>query len=361
MKPGHTTTPTGKLRARGVGLKLEGNVGKWNAITDVAGVHVGYCTLIEGESVRTGVTAILPRPVEELCTPVFAGFHSLNGNGELTGTIWAEESGQCDGPITITNTHSCGLSRDSSIKWMHNKFRRDGQWALPVAGETYDGVLNDINGFHIAESHVFTALDNATSGPIEEGSVGGGTGMICYGYKGGSGTASRIVELGGDKFTLGVFLQANFGLKKQLCIEGVPIGRLLNADEPASSTSAAESGSVIGILATDAPLLPHQLKRLARRMGLGIGRSGAISGHGSGDIFLAFSTANPDAHSNQTHITSARFIANSALDVLFEASIEATNESVLNALFANDSMTGYQGNHIEALPIKKVMTLLGKQ
>ena len=349
----------GKLRARGAGLSLDGIPGEWNAITDVVGVQVGYCTLIEGDSIRTGVTAILPRVLENLGTPVFAGYHSLNGNGELTGTIWAEESGQCDGPITITNTHSCGIARDASIKWVYDKLRRDGQWALPIAGETYDGYLNDINGFHIHEQHVFSALDSARSGPVEEGSVGGGTGMICYQYKGGSGTSSRLVNVAGETFTLGVFVQANFGLQTQLSISGVPVGKMLAANSGESDKTIKESGSVIGILATDAPLLPHQLKRLARRMGLGIGRSGAISGHGSGDIFLAFSTANAKAHSDGPKLARASFVPNPLLDTLFEATIEATNESVLNALFANESMTGYQGHKIEALPVKKVMQLIG--
>ena len=358
MNPAHAKTPNGKLRARGAGLAFDGIPGKWNAITDVAGVQVGYCTLIKGDDIRTGVTAILPRGPENLGTPVFAGYHSLNGNGELTGTIWVEEAGQCDGSITITNTHSCGVTRDASIKWMHNKLQRTGQWALPVAGETYDGYLNDINGFHVHETHVFEALDSANSGPVEEGSVGGGTGMICYQYKGGSGTASRIVNIAGESFTLGVFVQANFGMQKQLTISGVPIGRLLADENEQRDKTARESGSVIGILATDAPLLPHQLKRLARRMGLGIGRSGAISGHGSGDIFLAFSTSNTDAHTEGPALGQASFVPNPLLDTLFEATIDATNESVLNSLFANESMTGFQGHKIEALPVKKVMQLI---
>jgi L-aminopeptidase/D-esterase-like protein len=351
----HHTTPSGKTRARGAGVPFQGKPGKNNSITDVEGVEVGYATLIEGDSIRTGVTAILPRPVEDLATPVFAGCHSLNGNGELTGTIWIEEAGRCDGPITITNTHSCGVARDASIKWMVERMGRLGQWALPVAGETFDGLLNDINGFHVKEEHVFAALDDAASGPIEEGSVGGGTGMICYGFKGGSGTASRVVETASSEFTVGAFVQANFGRRDQLTIAGVPVGRLLF--DPAQED---ERGSIIGIIATDAPLLPHQLKRLARRISLGIGRSGAISGHGSGDIFMAFSTANADAHHDEQRLAKAEFVPNSRLDRTFEAVIQAVDEAIMNAIFANETMEGFQGSRIEGLPHKKVMALLDK-
>lgn len=346
-------TPAGKTRSRGAGVPFQGTPGSNNSITDVDGVQVGYTTLIEGDAIRTGVTAILPRPIAGLSTPVFAGCHSLNGNGELTGTIWMEEAGRCDGPITITNTHSCGVARDASIKWMVNKLDLEGQWALPVAGETYDGYLNDINGFHIKEEHVFSALDGASGGPIEEGSVGGGTGMICYGYKGGSGTASRVIEAAGVDITVGAFVQANFGNRDQLTIAGVPVGRILN--EPSDED---ERGSIIGIVATDAPLLPHQLKRLARRVSLGIGRSGAVSGHGSGDIFMAFSTANTDAFHDEKRLATAEFVPNARLDKIFQAVIQAVDEAILNAMFANEAMEGFQGSRVEGLPIDDVMSLL---
>jgi Asp-tRNA(Asn)/Glu-tRNA(Gln) amidotransferase A subunit family amidase/L-aminopeptidase/D-esterase-like protein len=334
-------------------VTFEGTPGHFNAITDVKGVQVGYSTLIEGDHIRTGVTAILPRPVEMLHTPVFAGYFSLNGNGELSGTLWIEEAGRCEGPITITNTHSCGLSRDATIKWMLQKGTGTPEWALPVAGETYDGVLNDINGFHVKDEHVFAALNTASSGAIEEGSVGGGTGMICYGFKGGSGTASRVIETAGTTITIGAFVQANFGRPDQLTIAGVPVGRLLGREN-----EQEERGSIIGIIATDAPLLPHQLKRLARRVGLGIGRSGAVSGHGSGDIFLAFSTANESAHHDEGRLAAAEFVPNALLDSTFEAVIQAVDEAILNSLFANTTMTGINGTVIHALPHQQVNAIL---
>jgi L-aminopeptidase/D-esterase-like protein len=346
-------SPTGKKRARGAGVPFQGIPGTNNSITDVAGVQVGYTTLIEGDAVRTGVTAILPRPLDKLSTPVFAGYHSLNGNGELTGTIWMDEAGRCDGPITITNTHSCGVARDASIKWMVEKMGKLGQWALPVAGETFDGYLNEINGFHVKEEHVMAALNAAAGGPIEEGSVGGGTGMICYGYKGGSGTASRLVDTAGIPVTVGVFVQANFGKRDQLTIAGIPVGRILN--DPSDED---ESGSIIGIVATDAPLLPHQLKRLARRVSLGIGRSGAVSGHGSGDIFMAFSTANEDAHHDEKRLASAEFVPNSRLDRIFQAVIQAVDEAIMNSIFSNETMQGFDGSVVEGLPVEEVMSLL---
>ena len=350
-----THTPSGKIRARGAGIPFQGKPGKYNSITDVEGVRVGYTTLIEGSSIRTGVTGIFPRPISKIATPVFSGCHSLNGNGELTGTLWMEEAGRCDGPITITNTHSCGIARDTSIKWMLENVDDMGHWALPVAGETFDGVLNDINGFHVKEEHVIAALNNARSGPIEEGSVGGGTGMICYEFKGGSGTASRVVELAGIDVNVGAFVQANFGKRDQLTIAGVPVGRFLKG-----CSGEDERGSIIGIVATDAPLLPHQLKRLARRIGLGIGRSGSISGHGSGDIFMAFSTANESAFHNENKLASAQFIPNSRLDRIFEAVIQSVDEAILNAMIANDAMEGFQGSRIEALPHNEVIEILRK-
>ena len=347
-------TPSGKFRARGIGLAFAGTTGPNNAITDVPGVSVGYETLIEGDSVRTGVTAILPRPKQDLATSVFAGCHSLNGNGELTGSHWIEEAGCCNGPITITNTHSLGTCRDASIQWMVEHLGVSG-WALPVAGETYDGALNDINGFHIKPQHVFAAIDQARGGPIEEGSVGGGTGMICYGFKGGSGTASRVLTVANTAVTLGIFVQANFGLTSQLTIAGVPVGRHL-----AKTHEAPERGSIIAVVATDAPLLPHQLKRLTRRVGLGMGRSGAISGHGSGDLFLAFSTANEMAHQNTDQLSSTQFIPDAQLDLLFEAVIQAVDEAILNAMVANETMTGFKGARVAALPIEAVLELMAR-
>ena len=349
-----TRTPSGKLRARGIGLTFAGTPGPNNTITDVPGVTVGYETLIEGDSVRTGVTAILPRPKQDLATSVFAGCHSLNGNGELTGSHWIEEAGCCDGPITITNTHALGTCRDASIQWLVTHLGASG-WALPVAGETYDGTLNDINGFHIKPHHVFAAIDQARDGPIDEGSVGGGTGMICYGFKGGSGTASRALTLANTVVTLGVFVQANFGLTSQLTIAGIPVGQHL-----AKAHEDPERGSIIAVVATDAPLLPHQLKRLTRRVGLGMGRSGAISGHGSGDLFLAFSTANKTAHQNGDQLSNMQFIPDALLDPLFEAVIQAVDEAILNAIVANEPMTGFKGARVEALPIKQVLNLMAR-
>ena len=349
-----------------MGIPLEGRSGRFNAITDVAGVEVGYSTIIRGEGklvvgrgpVRTGVTAVLPRGRDGVATPVFAGCHTLNGNGELTGTIWIEEAGLCQGPITITNTHSCGTARDASIKWMVERTGMSDGWVLPVAGETYDGRLNDINGFHVREEHVFEALDSARGGPIEEGSVGGGTGMVCYGFKGGSGTSSRVVQFDEEEFVVGAFVQANFGRRDQLTVAGVPVGRHLPMERGEGGVQTDERGSIIAIVATDAPLLPHQLKRLARRVGLGVGRSGAISNHSSGDIFLAFSTANADALGDDGRLTSARFVPGSGLDGFFQAVIEAVDEAVLNALVANKAMVGANGRTVHALPHGEILALL---
>jgi L-aminopeptidase/D-esterase-like protein len=376
MTDPHHATPSGKPRARALGVPFDGAPGELNAITDVAGVEVGYATIVRGEGplvvgegpVRTGVTAILPRGKAGLAMPVFAGCHSLNGNGEMTGFIWIEEAGRLDGPVTITNTHSCGLARDASLRWMVERGTPDMSeaWGLPVAAETYDGFLNDINGFHVREVHVFEALDSAAGGPIEEGSVGGGTGMICYGFKGGSGTASRRVEAAGGRFTLGAFVQANFGAPEQLTIAGVPVGRRLK-DAPAG---VGDAGSVIGILATDAPLLPHQLRRLARRCGLGIARSGSIAAHGSGDIFLTFSTANAEALGQGNGkrgdggqgdgLGRADFVPDAALTPLFEAAVRAIDEAVVNALVANEAMTGRDGHSVRALPHDAVRALLAE-
>jgi len=368
MTTPHLKTPSGLPRARAIGIPFDGAPGPLNAITDVAGVEVGYTTLIEGEGplvvgqgpVRTGVTGILPRGHARPTGAVFAGVHSLNGNGEMTGFVWIEEAGRVDLPITITNTHSCGVARDATLRWVvaRGAGALDEAWGLPVAAETYDGHLNDINGFHVRESHVFAALDGARGGALEEGSVGGGTGMVCYGFKGGSGTASRRVEAAGRTYTLGAFVQANFGAREQLTIAGVPVGRHLK-DAPAG---VGDAGSIIGIVATDAPVLPHQLKRLARRCGLGIGRSGAIAAHTSGDIFLAFSTANAGAVATAVDDgpVNVEMLPEAALTPLFTATIQAMDEAVLNALVANRTMTGRDGVTIEALPHAPVRALLAR-
>ena len=361
------TTPAGKPRARAIGIPFDGESGPLNAITDVAGLEVGYRTLIRGAGprvrgqgpVRTGVTAILPRGRIGADSGVFAGMFSLNGNGELTGSHWVAEVGRCEGPITITNTHSVGVAHDATIKWLVGQGERPGQWSLPVAGETYDGWLNDIDGFHVTEADVFAALDAASGGPIEEGSVGGGTGMIAYGFKGGSGTASRQVAFAGEGYVVGAFVQANFGVREQLTIAGVPVGRALKDWSP-DQRGGVESGSVIGIVATDAPLLPHQLTRLARRTALGVGRSGAISGHGSGDIFLAFSTANTEALAEGEGLLAATFVPDASLGAFFAATIQSVDEAVLNALVANETMTGADDHVVHALPHDEVRRLLAK-
>ena len=365
MSDPHLITPSGLSRARAIPIPLEGRPGPSNAITDVPGVEVGYATLIEGEGalrvgggpVRTGVTAILPRGKDDALTPVFAGIHSFNGNGELTGCHWVEESGQLEGPITITNTHSCGIARDASIGWMRRRFPDSSHdnWALPMAGETYDGYLNDIDGFHVREDHVNAALDAAASGPIDLGSVGGGTGMIAYEFKGGSGSASRVVETAQGPHVLGAFVQANFGRRRDLCIAGVPVGRHMTGGEVFSRPAG---GSIIGIMATDAPLLPHQLKRLARRVTLGIGRSGTYGTNGSGDIFAAFSTANIEACSAGPGVRNAQFLDNDDLDPLFEAVVQSVEEAVIDAMVANDEMTGRDGHRVRALPHRDLRQLL---
>ncbi len=358
-------TPSGRPRARALPVPFDGTPGPWNAITDVPGVEVGYCTLVRGEGplvvgrgpVRTGVTAILPRGRAGLGLPVFAGSHALNGNGELTGTLWIEESGQCEGPVTITNTHACGVARDATARWLVERHPEAiGDWGLPVAGETYDGELNDINGFHVTAEHVFEALESAQTGPLELGSVGGGTGMICYDFKGGSGSASRAVTVEGESYLLGAFVQANFGHRRELTVAGVPVGRHL----PGGELRSKPAGSIIAVIATDAPLLPHQLKRLARRVGLGVGRSGGLAHNGSGDIFLAVSTANAAALGAGTGPQSAAFLANDRLDPLFEAVVQATDEAVIDAMVANETMVGRDGNTAPALPHDRLRALLAR-
>ncbi len=362
-------TPSKTVRARDLGIPFEGTPGKFNSITDVPGVEVGYTTLISGEGklevgkgpVRTGVTAILPRGHASLNDPVYAGFFSLNGNGEMTGTAWVDESGFLEGPIIITNTHSVGVARDAVIAWRvkHGAADKTGYWwSLPVVAETWDGWLNDINGFHVKPEDVWHALDGAHGAALEEGSVGGGTGMICYEFKGGNGTASRKVEMKDEtgalrSFIVGVFLQANFGRRPQLVVAGVPIGK-----EIPGEVYKEESGSCIAVVATDAPLLPNQLKRLARRVSLGLARTGAISGNGSGDLFLAFSTANAGAANPEPLTHSVQTIPNDRLDPIFAAVVQATDEAVVNALVDNQSMTGRDNHHVEALPHDRLREIL---
>src|SRR5213596_3182685 len=360
------------VRARDLGIPFEGTPGKFNAITDVPGVEVGYTTLISGEGklevgkgpVRTGVTAILPRGHASLNDPVYAGFFSLNGNGEMTGTAWVDESGFLEGPIVITNTHSVGIARDAVIAWRikHGAPDTTGYWwSLPVVAETWDGWLNDINGFHVKPEDVFRALDTAHDGLIEEGSVGGGTGMICYEFKGGNGTASRQIDIRISKdapprtFVVGVFLQANFGRRSQLMIAGVPVGK-----EIAGEVYKQESGSCIAVVATDAPLLPNQLKRLARRVSLGLARTGTISSNGSGDLFIAFSTANPNVANAEQVTHQVQTVPNDLMDPIFAGVVQATEEAAVNALVDNRSMTGRDNHRVEALPRDRLRELLKK-
>ena len=354
-----------KPRARLLGIPFDGVPGALDAITDVAGVEVGFTTLISGEGplrvgegpVRTGVTAILPRGHQDTVDhPVFAGTFSLNGNGEMTGAAWVDEGGFLEGPVVLTNTHSVGTARDAVIKWRvaHGSPDATGYWwSLPVVAETYDGYLNDVNGFHVKDEHVFHALDAAAPGPVAEGSVGGGTGMICYEFKGGTGTASR--RLGGKDggYTVGVLVQANCGRRKQLTIAGIPVGRELG--DP--GIWKEDTGSIIIVVATDAPLLPHQLKRIARRASLGLARTGSVSGNGSGDLFLAFSTANFKA-ADPDGVARLDMLPNDRIDPLFEATVEATEEAIVNALVAAEPMTGQGGHTVPALPHEQVQRLL---
>ncbi len=363
------TTPHGKHRARGLGLALPGTPGPFNAITDVAGVEVGLTTLVRGDGacvpgrgpVRTGVTAILPRGRDGIATPVLAGTAMLNGNGELTGSWWIEETGRCELAITITNTHSLGTARDATLKWATRSGRLSpGQdWGLPVAAETYDGVLNDINGFHVHEEHVFAALEAAQGGPVPTGSVGGGTGMILYGFKGGTGGASRRVDAAGGPHTVAVLVQANFGRTEELTILGVPVGARLAAETASGAVATGGAGSVIVVVATDAPLLPHQLKRLARRVPLGLARTGTIGHHSSGDVFLAFTTANAAATVPAEQPIWLAMLPEESLDPLFGAVVECVEEAVLDVLFANGDMTGIDGRTVRALPHAPVLAMLG--
>jgi L-aminopeptidase/D-esterase-like protein len=361
-----------KARARDLGIPFEGTPGTLNAITDVTGVEVGHTTLIEGEGalvvgkgpIRTGVTVILPRGKQSK-DPVFAGWFSLNGNGEMTGTTWVEESGFLEGPIGITNTHSVGVVRDAVIQWQAKEGFFFQPFSLPVVAETYDGWLNDINGFHVKAEHVFEALQSAASGPVAEGNVGGGTGMNCYEFKGGIGTSSRRLNAEQGGYTVGVLVQANFGGRPLLRIAGVPVGQELGCDDvpcPSWRPRPRREGSIIIVVSTDAPLLAHQVKRLARRAALGLARTGSISGNGSGDIFIAFSTANSGAAAAE-NMAEVKMIPNGRLSPIFEATVQATEEAIINALVAAETITGRDDHQVIALPhdsVREVMRKYGR-
>lgn len=358
------------VRARDLGVPFDGTPGQFNAITDVPGVEVGTTTIIRGNGplkvgegpVRTGVTAVLPRGKNDT-HPTYAGWFSLNGNGEMTGTAWVEESGLLEGPIGITNTHSVGVVRDTIIQWaLRNKFVKEDEWSLPVVAETWDGYLNDLNGFHVKPEHVFSALDSAQSGPVAEGNTGGGTGMICYGFKGGTGTSSRVIAKEDGGYTVGVLVQCNCGQRKLLTIAGVPVGKKIpmGGEEAANapgSDSRGDVGSIIIVVGTNAPLLPHQLKRIARRASMGLARTGSISGNGSGDIFIAFSTANPNADDGPGP-NQVETVANEKISVLFEATVQATEEAIVNAMVAAKTMTGVDGHTVPALPHDELSRLM---
>jgi len=360
--------PPDGVRARGLGIPFPGTPGPLDAITDVPGVEVGHRTLISGEGklvvgkgpIRTGVTAIFPRG-KTSTDMVYASSFSLNGNGEMTGAIWIDEAGQLYGPILLTNTHSVGVARDTAIKWAAERLRPGEDLAdafsLPVVAETWDGRLNDIFGFHVHPADVYAALDGAAPGPVAEGSVGGGTGMVCHGFKGGIGTASRVARTGIGEFRVGVLVQCNYGLRSQLRIAGIPVGAELDA-QARTEPPTAEHGSIIVVVATDAPLLPHDLKRLARRVPLALGRMGSVSGDGSGDIFLAFSTAN--AGVRQDAVSAVKAFPHAELNWLFEATIDATEEAIVNALVAARTMTGINGETVEGLPRDRVREILRK-
>jgi D-aminopeptidase len=366
------TSAQGKLRARALGIPFEGAPGPLDAITDVSGVTVGHATIVDGDGplkvgigpVRTGVTAVLPRGRDSIGRPSYAGWFSQNGNGEMTGTAWIDESGFLEGPVLITNTHSVGVVRDAVIKWRVKAAPPDASgywWSLPVVAETYDGYLNDINGFHVTEAHAFAALDGAAGGPVAEGNVGGGTGMVCYGFKGGIGTASRRLAQADGTYTVGVLVQANFGRRKDLRVAGAPVGVEIPDDEPYSGVRQARGdlGSLIIVVATDAPLLPHQLKRLARRATLGMARTGATSGNGSGDLFIAFSTANPGAFITKG-VTNVSVLSNESITPVFDATVQATEEAIVNALVAAETMTGADGHRVIALPHDRLRAALKK-
>jgi len=352
-------------RARDLGVPFDGTPGQLNAITDVKGVEVGQTTLISGSGplkvgvgpVRTGVTAILPRG-HNFKDSVFAAWFTLNGNGEMTGTTWVEDSGFLDGPVMITNTHSVGVVRDAVIAWRVKNAPPDDDgywWSLPVVAETWDGELNDINGFHVKPEHVFHALDSAKGGPVEEGSVGGGTGMICNEFKGGIGTSSRVLDSKYGSYTVGVLVQCNYGSRSQLRIAGVPVGREIGEH----TVRDDDIGSIIVVVATDAPLIPTQLKRVARKVSLGLGRDGSFSGDGSGDIFIAFSTANPGA-AEPKGVHQLTMLPNQRLNPIFLATVQATEEAVINAMVAAKTMKGINDVEVIGLPHDRLREVLKK-
>ncbi len=365
-----------KPRARDLGVPFNGTTGQWNSITDVKGIEVGYSTIISGSGknivgkgpVRTGVTAIFPRGKAQKFSPVFPNWYSLNGNGEMTGTTWLTESGFLETPIMITNTNSVGVVRDAVLKWYVDTDWYNGEewwYTYPVVAETYDGFLNDIYGFHVKEEHVLEAITNAASGKIAEGNVGGGTGMMCLGFKGGTGTSSRIVQILDSTYTVGVLVQANFGRKPSLTIAGVPVGKELldtlnnELKLPPQSYRQEGDGSIIVVVATDAPLLPHQLKRIANRVPIGIGLTGGIGTNGSGDIFIAFSTANPEAF-QRYDFSNVDMLPNDLIDPLLEATVQSVEEAIINAMIAAETMEGINGNKSYALPHGLLVEVLKK-
>ena len=375
---------TGPVRASQLGIPLDGTAGPLDAITDVPGVAVGHTTLVSGSGklrvgagpVRTGVTAVFPRGTGDL-SEVFAGWFSLNGNGEMTGTPWIDDYGRLLYPITITNTNSVGTVRDAVIEWGRTRVPGVFNCCLPTVAETWDGDLNDIYGFHVTKAHVFAALAAAKPGPVAEGNVGGGTGMQCLGFKGGIGTASRQLSARAGGFTIGVLVQCNFGLRRQLRIAGVPVGQEISEPKPCYDTDAPlgpeqtemrcprgvdrerEHGSIIAIIATDAPLLPHQLRRVARRAALGVGRMGGIAGAGSGDLFLAFSTAQTNA-ADSLGVTSVPMLEDERIDPVYEATVQATEEAIINAMLAAKTMTGADYLRVPALPHDRLRAVLQK-
>ena len=361
-----------KPRARDLGVPFDGTPGANNAITDVKGVEVGYTTLNSGsgdKAIRTGVTAILPQG-KNFNGRLFAAWHTLNGNGEMTGTTWIEESGGLGSPIMITNTHSVGIVRDAVIEWGAKKFPGEGysgDFSLPVVAETWDGFLNDINGFHVKKEHAFAALDSAKSGPIAEGNVGGGTGMAAHGFKAGTGTASRVLDARYGGYTIGVLVQANYGARQLFTVAGVPVGReitdlQMKIGQPGMASMLKKTeegaGSIIVVLATDAPLLPHQLKRIAQRISLGIGRVGGRGENSSGDIFIAFSTANAAEFAKNDVVAKIDMLPNDRINMLFWATAQATEEAIINALVAAETTVGYKGNTIYALPHDRLQQVL---